>query len=184
MKKLLKIISCVLVTTSIPLNLISCGEKDSSVSKTQLKTIATLSGLELESDYSKKFSDLNAQIINANEFTNTPLTTGYTIQHWDSNTGSNNITNETQSSKNIWVIISASNNNPYWEGTTIRLAITISPANFTNITGTNGQITVLASDSSKTVYAGSTEGKNQGSIYKSDGTSFFVKLSEITDSVK
>lgn len=184
MKKLLKIISCVLVTTPLPLSLISCGEKNSSVSKTQLKTITTLSGLNLESYSSKKFSDLNAQIINANEFTNTPLATGYTIQYWDSNTGGNDITNQTQSNKKIWVIISASNNDPYWTGKTIRLSIIITAANFTNITGTNGQISALASDSSGTIYAGSTEGKNQGSIYKSDGTSPFTKLSGITDNVK
>lgn len=132
----------------------------------------------------KKFSALNAQIINANEFTNTPLATGYTIQYWDNLIGGNDITNETQSSKKIWVIISATSNDPYWKGKTTRLQIIITTANFTNITGTNGKISALASDSSGTIYAGSTEEKNQGNIYKSDGTSPFIKLSGITDSVK
>lgn len=140
MKKLIKLLSILAISTPIPLTVVACQAKknlsptsnptnkiDSKTEDTKidLSTITQLSGLEICANTSKTYSDLINNINNFNEFKLKPLTAGYQLQFYDENNKA--ITNNKQELEKISKIkvkIISSLHDQNYQGSTNNIDIT------------------------------------------------------------
>lgn len=127
MKKLLKLLSILAISTPIPLTVVACepGEKSlltfTPTNKIDLKTkITTLTG-DITADTNNTNQNLDIAIKNTIKLTNL----NPKIQYFSDEHGTIDITNEKQTSGDLYVVITADTNDKNYQGSTNPIKISL-----------------------------------------------------------